>query len=44
MASSGHRTTLLKRGYREIGFGIRLGVPTDPGVGVTVTADFGAKG
>jgi uncharacterized protein YkwD len=44
MASSGHRTTLLKRGYREVGFGVRLGVPSDAGVGVTVTADFGAKG
>jgi uncharacterized protein YkwD len=43
MASSGHRTTLLKRGYREVGFGVRLGVPTDDAVGVTVTADFGAK-
>ena len=43
MASSGHRTQLLKRTYREIGLGIRLGVPSDAGVGVTVTADFGAK-
>jgi uncharacterized protein YkwD len=44
MASSGHRTTLLRRSYRELGLGVRLGVPTDAGVGVTVTADFGAKG
>jgi uncharacterized protein YkwD len=43
MASSGHRTTLLRRNYRDVGFGIRLGVPTDAGVGVTVTADFGVK-
>jgi uncharacterized protein YkwD len=43
MNSSGHRAQLLKRSYREIGLGIRLGVPTDAGVGVTVTADFGVK-
>ncbi len=37
--------TILRatRGFREIGIGIRLGVPSDQGVGVTITADFGAK-
>ncbi len=43
MHSRGHRATVLKRGYREVGIGVRLGVPSDAGVGVTVTADFGAK-
>ncbi|HET6550057.1 MAG TPA: CAP domain-containing protein [Solirubrobacter sp.] len=43
MASSGHRANILKRSYREIGIGIRLGVPSDDTVGATVTADFGVK-
>jgi len=43
MNSSGHRRTIVNRSYREIGFGVRLGVPKDPATGATVTADFGAK-
>ena len=39
----GHKANILKKAYREIGIGIRLGVPSDGGVGVTITADFGAK-
>ena len=44
MNSSGHKANILKRSYKEIGVGIRLGVPSDAGVGATFTADFGAKG
>jgi len=43
MNSAGHRRTIVNRSYREVGFGIRLGVPKDPAVGATVTANFGAK-
>jgi uncharacterized protein YkwD len=43
MNSAGHKANILKRAYREIGVGIRLGVPSDDGVGATFTADFGAK-
>jgi uncharacterized protein YkwD len=43
MASPGHRANVLKRSYRELGVGIRLGVPSDSGVGATFTADFGVK-
>jgi uncharacterized protein YkwD len=43
MNSPGHKANILKRSYRELGIGIRLGVPSDPGVGATFTADFGAK-
>jgi uncharacterized protein YkwD len=43
MNSSGHKANILKKAYRELGIGIRLGVPTDSGVGATVTADFGVK-
>jgi uncharacterized protein YkwD len=44
MASPGHKANILKRAYREVGIGIRLGVPSDDGVGATYTADFGVKG
>jgi uncharacterized protein YkwD len=44
MNSAGHKANILKRSYKELGVGIRLGVPTDAGVGATFTADFGAKG
>ena len=44
MSSAGHKANIVKPGYREIGVGIRLGVPEDPGVGVTFTAEFGVKG
>jgi uncharacterized protein YkwD len=43
MSSSGHKANILKSSYREIGIGIRLGVPTDTGVGATFTTDFGVK-
>jgi uncharacterized protein YkwD len=43
MNSAGHKANILKRAYREVGIGVRLGVPNDDGVGATFTADFGAK-
>ena len=43
MGSSGHKANILKKTYRELGIGIRVGVPSDEGVGATITADFGAK-
>ena len=43
MNSAGHKENILKKAYREVGIGIRLGVPSDNGVGATITADFGAK-
>jgi len=44
MRSSGHRANILKPSYRELGIGVRNGVPTDATVGVTFTTDFGVKG
>jgi uncharacterized protein YkwD len=43
MNSAGHKANILKRSYKEVGIGIRLGVPSDAGVGATFTADFGVK-
>jgi uncharacterized protein YkwD len=43
MNSSGHKANILKSSYREIGIGIRVGVPGDTGVGATFTTDFGVK-
>jgi uncharacterized protein YkwD len=43
MASAGHKANILKKSYKEVGIGIRLGVPSDEGVGATITADFGVK-
>jgi len=43
MNSSGHKANILKKAYREVGIGIRLGVPSDNGVGATITAEFGAR-
>ena len=43
MSSAGHRANILKRSYKELGIGIRLGVPNDAGVGATFSAEFGAK-
>lgn len=43
MSSPGHKANILKRAYREVGIGIRLGVPSDGTVGATYTLDFGAK-
>jgi uncharacterized protein YkwD len=43
MRSSGHRATILKPAYRELGIGVRRGVPGDAGVGATFTTDFGVR-
>jgi uncharacterized protein YkwD len=43
MRSSGHRANILKASYRELGIGVRPGVPKDAGVGATYTTDFGVK-
>ena len=43
MDSPGQRSTILRRAYREVGFGIRLGMPRDDAVGATFTANFGAR-
>jgi uncharacterized protein YkwD len=43
MNSAGHKANIVKRAYREVGIGIRLGVPNDGEVGATFTAEFGAK-
>jgi uncharacterized protein YkwD len=43
MNSAGHKANILRKAYREVGIGIRLGVPSESGVGATVTADFGVK-
>ncbi len=43
MNSAGHKANILKKAYREVGIGIRIGVPSDEGVGATITADFGVK-
>jgi uncharacterized protein YkwD len=41
--SAPHRANLLKRGYREVGIGVALGVPTGKDDGATYTVDFGTK-
>ena len=43
MNSAGHKANIVKKAYKELGIGIRIGVPTDNGVGATITADFGTK-
>jgi uncharacterized protein YkwD len=43
MNSPGHKANILKRAYREVGIGIKLGVPSDDTVGATYTLDFGAR-
>lgn len=43
MNSAGHKANIVKKSYKEVGISIRLGVPSDAGVGATITADFGAK-
>ena len=43
MNSAGHKANIVKKAYREVGIGIRLGVPSDAGVGATITVDFGTK-
>jgi uncharacterized protein YkwD len=43
MDSPGHRANVLKRGYKHMGIGIALGVPTGGDAGATYTVDFGAR-
>ena len=43
MKSAGHKANILRPAYREVGIGIRLGVPSDDGIGATFTNDFGVK-
>lgn len=43
MRSSGHRANILEPAYRELGIGVRRGVPEDAGVGATFTTDFGVR-
>jgi uncharacterized protein YkwD len=43
MHSPGHRANILRRGYRELGIGIKLGVPTTGHAGATFTVDFGRR-
>jgi uncharacterized protein YkwD len=43
MKSAGHRANILQRSYREIGIGIKLGVPTATASGATFTVDFGVR-
>jgi uncharacterized protein YkwD len=43
MDSPGHRANILKRGYRDMGVGISLGVPTGGAAGATYTVDFGLR-
>jgi uncharacterized protein YkwD len=43
MRSSGHRANILKPVFRDLGIGIRPGVPKDATVGATYTAAFGVK-
>jgi uncharacterized protein YkwD len=39
-----HRRVLLAPAYRRVGVGVRAGLPTGGGDGVTVAAEFGARG
>lgn len=43
MASPGHRRNILDRSYREIGLGVVLGTPRDPGAGATYVNEFGRR-
>jgi uncharacterized protein YkwD len=43
LKSPPHRANLLKRGYRQVGIGVALGVPTGNEAGATYTVDFGAR-
>ena len=43
MASPGHRRNILEPAFRDIGVGVVGGSPGEPGEGVTVTTDFGAR-
>ena len=43
MASPGHRRNILEPAFRDIGVGVAGGSPGEPGEGVTVMTDFGAR-
>jgi uncharacterized protein YkwD len=43
MNSAGHKANILKRGYRDMGIGVSLGVPSGGGKGTTITVDFGVR-
>jgi uncharacterized protein YkwD len=43
MRSSGHKASILKAGYRDLGIGVHAGIPQDAAVGATYTTDFGVK-
>jgi uncharacterized protein YkwD len=43
MKSKGHKANILNAAYREIGIGIRTGVPSDAEVGATNTTELGVK-
>jgi uncharacterized protein YkwD len=43
MESPGHRANILKRGYRDMGVGLVLGVPVSDAAGATYTVDFGVR-
>jgi uncharacterized protein YkwD len=43
MDSPGHRENILRREYREVGIGVVVGVPENPGAGATYTLDFGVR-
>jgi uncharacterized protein YkwD len=42
--STGQRRTILDRDFRDVGIGIKPGLPTDETVGITITVDFGGRG
>ena len=44
MDSEGHRENILNPQFRELGIAVRLGTPTGDASGVTVSAEFGARG
>jgi uncharacterized protein YkwD len=44
MNSEGHRENILKAAYLDLGLAVRLGTPTGETTGVTVSAEFGARG
>jgi uncharacterized protein YkwD len=43
MNSPDHKANILKRAYRDVGIGIKLGVPSDDTIGATYTLDFGVR-
>jgi len=43
MNSAGHKANVLKRGYRDVGIGVSLGIPGGGGRGTTITVDFGVR-